>query len=225
MSARESSTNKCSSSSVVFGDQPVSDPTDELLKRLSKKEFDVDLLQVLEQNPSVSFGIKDLLKQINILTTPLEIADVILELGLLIDEITPDFNRMWEALIKIHNKMETQLAEWDDASESTNKVTKLEQSLEQNKEEFETCANNITSWEQQIEELQTKIQKAKERQKEIHKLYHSELETEIQVGVHHVEQTQTLEKEINVLNSNKNVLDRHLSLSKTKYTRMKALPL
>lgn len=48
------------------GGQPSSDPIDEFLKKIKEKEFDVDLLQVLEQNPSACFGIKDLLKQINI---------------------------------------------------------------------------------------------------------------------------------------------------------------
>lgn len=80
---------------------------------------------------------------------------------------------------KIQNKMETQSAKWDAADEFTNKVAKLEESLEQNKGEFETCAKNITVWERQIEELQTKIQQAKERQKEIQQLDSAELNTEI----------------------------------------------
>ena len=107
MSARGNSVDKCSSSSTVSGGQPFSDPVDELLKKINKKVFDVDLLQVLEQNPSSCFEIKDLLKQIDILITSPEIADVILELGLLIDQITTDFNHRREALNKFQNKMET----------------------------------------------------------------------------------------------------------------------
>lgn len=73
-------------------------------------------------------------------------------------------------MTKIERKKETQAAEWDAAIDSTTKVETLDKSFSQNQEEFDTCATNISAWEEHIKELRAKIQKAKGRQDEIQKL-------------------------------------------------------
>lgn len=123
MSTRGSSTNKCSSSSTILGGQSRNEPGDELLKKIKEKAFDVNLLQVLKHNPSDCFGINDLLKQVDILTTPPEIVDIVMELGLLVGQVIADLNHKREVSNKIQNKTDTQTTEWDAA---INKVAELE---------------------------------------------------------------------------------------------------
>ncbi|XP_050915494.1 uncharacterized protein LOC127130548 [Lathyrus oleraceus] len=122
ISARGGSNDKCSSSSIVSGGRYVSESADDLLKKIKEKAFDVDLLQVLENDPSACFGIKNLLKQVDILTNSLEVTDVIMELGLLIDQIIADLQRIKDASTKIQNKIETKAAEWEAGNESTTGV-------------------------------------------------------------------------------------------------------
>lgn len=129
MSARGSSSDKCSSSSTVSGSQSTNKPTDELLKKIKEKAFDVNLLQVLQNNPTACFGIKDLLKQVDILTTPPEIVDIVMELGLLIDKVSANLNRKSEVLNKIKNKTNSQTAEWVSVTKPTNKVSELEKGV------------------------------------------------------------------------------------------------
>ena len=89
----------------MSGGCSVSESADDLLKKIKEKAFNVDLLQVLENDSSFCFGIKDLLKWVNILTTFLEVTYVIMELGLLIDQITTDLYRIKDALTRIQNKI------------------------------------------------------------------------------------------------------------------------
>ncbi|XP_050909167.1 uncharacterized protein LOC127122938 [Lathyrus oleraceus] len=123
ISDKGSSNDKCSSSSTMFGGYLVSKSADDLLKNIKEKALDVDLLQVLENDPSACFGINDLLKRVDILTTSLEVVDVIIEIGLLIDQITTDLHCIKYASTKIQNKTETQAAKWEVVTESTTRVS------------------------------------------------------------------------------------------------------
>lgn len=101
-------------------------------------------------------------------------------------------------------------------------MAELEKGSELNKKEVEACDKNIEAWEQQIKELQAKITKVNERRDELLKHDQDKLTKEIQVGMHHVERAQKLEKEIDSLISNKYVYERRLRLQKSKYHKMKA---
>lgn len=98
-----------------------------------------------------------------------------MNLELLIDEVVTKLNRIREALNKIHNKSETQAAEWDAATKSTTKVAELEKGSEQNKKEVEACDKNIEAWEQKIREFRDKVTKAKEHKDELLKRDQDEL--------------------------------------------------
>lgn len=126
ISERGSSTEKIPSTSTVSGTQSTSKSGDELLLKIKEKAFDIDLFQLLEKDTTICFGIKDLLKQVDVLNASPEVADVIMDLGLLIDQVVMELNCIREASNKIQNKSETQAAKWDAATESTAKVVELE---------------------------------------------------------------------------------------------------
>lgn len=147
MTARGRSINNCSNSSTTSGGHSHVETTDKLLQNIKEKYFDVDMIEALENDTSACYGIKNLLKQVDILRSPPEFAEVIIELGILIDQVTIDFNHKWETTNKIQNKQETQEAEWDAVAESTKKVEDMETSFHQGQEEFNTCTANISAWE------------------------------------------------------------------------------
>lgn len=157
------------------------------------------MIQVLEGNPNSSYGIKNLLKKVDILSISSGAAYFVVELGFLPDQVSADLLRKQEASTKIERKKETQATKWDAAIESTTKVEILEKSFSQNQEEFDTCTTNISTWEEQIKELQAKIRKAKDRQDESQQLDRQKLDKEIIVGIYHVERAQQLGTEIDTL--------------------------
>lgn len=111
ISARGSSNEKYSSSSTVFGGRSKSESAHNLLKKIKEKSFDVDLLEVLESDPSACFGIKDLLKRVDILNISPEVADIITDIGLLIDQIIVDLHRVKDASTKIRSKTDARMVE------------------------------------------------------------------------------------------------------------------
>lgn len=128
ISARGSSNEKYSSFSTVSGGRSKSKSSENLLKKIKEKVFDVDLLKVMENDPSAFFGIKDLLKSVDILNTSSEVVDIIMDLGLLINQITADLHHVKDASTKIRSKIEAHMIEWEDATESTTRVAELETS-------------------------------------------------------------------------------------------------
>lgn len=221
ISARGGSSEKSLSSSTVSGGQTVSKSGGKVLQKLKQKAFDTDIIQLLESDTSAPYGIKDLLKQIDIMHASPEVTDLIMDLGLLIDCVVVDLNRIREALNKIQNKSDTQTAEWEAATKSIAKSMELEKASEKNKMEVEAYDRNIEPWEQKIKELQTNIVKAKECKEELLKLDEDELAKEVQIGMHHVERAQRLGKEIDNLICNKSRWERRLKLHKSKYQKMK----
>lgn len=59
MNARTSST---SNSSTTFGGCPTIEPIDQLFHKIREKVFDIDLIQLVENNTSSCHGIKELLR-------------------------------------------------------------------------------------------------------------------------------------------------------------------
>lgn len=73
-----SSNEKSHSTSTVLGGQPTSKPSDDVLLKIKDKVFYVDLLQLLESDTSVSFSIKYLLKQVNVVDVAPKVVEVIM---------------------------------------------------------------------------------------------------------------------------------------------------
>lgn len=78
-------------------------------------------------------------------------------------------------------------------TESRTKVEVLENFFKKNQEELDTYVANNSTWEEQIIEMHANIWKSKARQEETKKLDRKQLNEDIEVGVHHVEQAQKLE--------------------------------
>lgn len=91
----------------MLGGQSTSKYGDKLLLKIKEKTFDIDLLQLLENDTTACFGIKDLLKQVDILNASPEFADVMMDMGLLIDQVIAELNHIMGTSNKIHNKSET----------------------------------------------------------------------------------------------------------------------
>lgn len=113
---------------------------------------------------------------------------------------------------KIQSKSQTQIAEWEAATECVAKSDELEKAYEKNKKEVEACDKNIEAWEKQIKELQTKIVKAKECKEKLLKLDGDVLAKEVEIGMHHVERAQKLGEEIATLTCHKSGWERRLQL-------------
>lgn len=92
MSAKGSLIDKCLSSSTASGGHSHVETTDKLLQKMKENFFDVVMIEALEKDTATYHGIKNLLKQVNILSSPPEVAEVVVELGILIDQVIVDFN-------------------------------------------------------------------------------------------------------------------------------------
>lgn len=79
----------------------MSESVNDLLKNIKEKAFDIDLLQVLENDPFACFRIKDILKRVGTLTISPKVTNIIMELGLLIDQIIADLHCIKDASTKI----------------------------------------------------------------------------------------------------------------------------
>lgn len=145
ISVRGSSSDKSLSTSTVSGGQTTSQSGSQVLQKLKENSFNTDLIQLLENDTSASYGIKDLLKKIYVVQASLEVADLVMDLGLLIDCVVADLTRIREASSKIQSKSETQTAEWEATTESIAKSVELEKASK--KKKVEACDKNIEAWE------------------------------------------------------------------------------
>lgn len=143
ISARGSSSEKSPSTSTVSGGPTTSQSGSEVLHKLKEKAFDIELIQLLENDTSASYEIKDLLKQIDVVHASSDVANLVMDLGMLIDCVVVNLSRIKEASNKIQSKSETQAIEWEATSESIAKSAELEKASEKNKKEVVACDKNI----------------------------------------------------------------------------------
>lgn len=94
ISARESSTDKSVSILTTSGDKSPSDPCNALLQKLKAKIFDVDLFQLLENNNLASYELKNLLKQAEQMDTFPEVSAIVIELGIMVEQVVVDVIRV-----------------------------------------------------------------------------------------------------------------------------------
>lgn len=90
ISSTSSLSEKSPSTSIVSRGPTTSQSGSEVLQKHKEKAFDIDLIQLLENDTSDFFGIKDLLKQINVVHASSDIVDLVMDLGLLIDCVVAD---------------------------------------------------------------------------------------------------------------------------------------
>lgn len=90
LSYREISSEKSLSTVMASDDQPSSTPADEVLSKIKEKIFRGDLFLLLLDDPSAPLTLKALLNQVNLLEASPEVANVILEIGTMINQAVED---------------------------------------------------------------------------------------------------------------------------------------
>lgn len=103
-SSKESSSDKSISASTASGGRSSTDPCNALLQKIKAKIFDVDMFFLLERDSLTSFALKELLKQAEVLELSPEVSEVIMELGLMIDQVVVDINCVRNTLTTINSK-------------------------------------------------------------------------------------------------------------------------
>lgn len=187
LSRRESSSERSLSTSITSEDQASSKPLDEALLNIKENIFKGDLFLLLLANPSAPLSLKTLLNQVNLLEASPKVANVILELGIMIEQIVVDHKLLPQITEEIEKKVGVEPTAWDTATESTNKALEQEQTKEKNKAEIEDHDRDIAYWEAQIKELHAKISEARKRKGEILKFDDTSMAKELDFGLEFVE--------------------------------------
>lgn len=217
LSFRESSSDKILSTSVSE-DQPSRTPAYEVLSKIKDKVFKGDLFLLLLADPSAPLTLKALPSQVNMLEASLEVANVILEIGTMIDQVVADH----KLLPQLTGEIEKKYGFEDAATESTNKAMELEQTKQKNKEKVEGHNCNIASWGKQIEELQAKIFDVERRRDQLLEFDEALMAQEISFGMEFVQKARQLESDVKLLRSNRFLCEKRLELLKAKYLQIKA---
>ncbi|CAI8613874.1 unnamed protein product [Vicia faba] len=98
------STNKCSSSSIVSGRVSSVEPLEDVLRQLRAKLLSVDLFNMLVTDSMFCYGLKGLLKKVYLLTVPHYILRFVVEFTPFLDQIIADIARKNDTLYKMQPK-------------------------------------------------------------------------------------------------------------------------
>ncbi|XP_050876674.1 uncharacterized protein LOC127080398 [Lathyrus oleraceus] len=175
------STDSSQSSSTTSGATSEAPSLGNILTKIKMKILDVDLFKILEENSLAHLELKKLLKQVNVLEASAEVGSFVMELMTLIDLATADLLCQRDLTNQISSKSETQTAEWDAVSTSTNKVSRLQKLSETYVKEVAACDDNIQKLEKQIAALQEKISQEKKRKASIQQPRQNEIDDELRV--------------------------------------------
>lgn len=132
LSCRESSYDQSHNTSVSE-DQPSSTPAGEILSKIKDIVFKGVLFLLLLADPSAPLNLKALLIQVELLEAPPEVANVILEIGTMINQVVADHKLLPHLTGEIEKKSGSEAAAWDAATEYTNKAMQLEHTKQKNK--------------------------------------------------------------------------------------------
>lgn len=221
LSCRESSYEKILSTTSASKDQPSSTPEDEVFSKIKDKIFKGDLFLLLLADSSAPLTLKAFLNQVDLLETSLEVANVILEIGTMIDQVVIDYKLLPQLTGEIEKKVGSEAASWDAATKSTNKVMELEQTKQKNKEKIEGHDRDIAPWRKQIEELQAKIPEAERSKSELLEFHDALMAKELEFGMEFVEHAWKLESEIKLLQSKRCLCEKRRELLKAKDLQIK----
>lgn len=119
-----------------------------MLSKIKEKIFKGDLFLLLLADPSAPLTLKALLNQVNLLEASLKVANVILEIETMIDQVVDDHKLLPQVTREIEKKVGSEVAAWDATTEWTNKAIEMEYIKQKNKEEIEfhdRCFMEITN--------------------------------------------------------------------------------
>jgi hypothetical protein len=203
-------------------DQPSSTSTGEILSKIKDKVFKGDLLLLLLADPSAPLTLKALLSHVNLLEASPEVANVILEIGTMIDQAVIDHKLLPHLMGEIEKKSGSEAAAWDAATEYTNKAMESEHAKQKNKEKVDAHDRNIASWRQQISELQAKISDAEKDKQQLLEFDDAPMAQDLSLGMEFVEKARQLESDVKLIRSKRSLCEKRLELLKAKYLLIKA---
>lgn len=182
----ERSSEKILSTASTSDDQPSSTPANEVLSKMNEKVFKGDLFLLLLAGPSSPLTLNALVNQVNLLEVSPKVANVILEISTLIDQVVEDLKLLPQLTGEIEKKTGSEAAAWDAATESTNKAMELEKMKQKNKEKIECHDRGNSSWRKQIEELHEKIPEAEKSKSELLEFDDALMAKELEFGMEFV---------------------------------------
>lgn len=183
MSSREISSEESLSTASASNDQPSSTPGNEVLSKIKDKIFKGDLFLLLLNDTSSPLTLRALLNKVNLIEASPEVANVILEVGTLIDQVVEDHKLLPQLTGGIEKKTGSEAAAWDATTKSTNKAMELELTKQNNKEKIEGYDRDIASWRKQIEELQHKIFEVERSKSELLEFKDALMAKELEFGM------------------------------------------
>ncbi|XP_058777297.1 uncharacterized protein LOC131651646 [Vicia villosa] len=221
MNAKNVSPIRVEPSSNILAESDKGNDISNLLCQIKKKFFETNLIEALSKDSTGCFGLKNLLKKVDLLLVSEEVSQVIVSLSSLVDQLQVDTLRKRDVDEQLNTKVTSHSSSWKAAGDATIKAGTLELESAKRQKEYETCGADIKSWEQEIERLEAKIKTAKSRQEEIKQSKQNELNEVVQIGIQHLEMAQKLVLEIEELKKQQALIERRLSLWASQYSNMK----
>ena len=163
---------------------------------------------------------KNLLSRIDLSTCPYDVAEIIYDLQLLLDEVNTAYIRTHGIEAKIRTKQEALSKAYDQTSELTKQAEALELAKNQAKDRHDVLARSISYWESQIEELKQKIEGAKNEQTALESVDDQGLANLVTQSLQQMEVAEGINQEIKELESMRNSSQCKINLCKRKLARL-----
>lgn len=99
---------------------------------------------------------------------------------------------------------------------------KSEKTTQKNKEKVDAHDRNITSWRQQISELQAKISDVEKTKQQLLEFDDASMAQDLSLGMEFIEKARQLESDVKLLRSKRSLCEKRPELLKVKYLKIKA---
>ncbi|XP_058739472.1 uncharacterized protein LOC131611475 [Vicia villosa] len=207
--------------STVLAGAGEKDDISKLLHQIRERFFETNLVEALSSDSTKYYGLNNLLKKVDLLLVLVEVSEVIVLLSSLIEQLQSNLLRKRDIDGQLTAKMTSHSSSWEAANNATKKADTLKLECSKNQREYEECEANIKAWKQEIEKLKGKIKDAQSRQVKIQKTNQDELTEVAQSGIRHFETAQKLVPEIEELKRQQALIERHMSLWESQYSKIK----
>ena len=221
LEGRESSSDH--SASTASGRSTSTSPLDEALQKVKAQIFKRDLMLTLEGEPTAPSFLKTILKVVDLLVAPPDVASVILDLLSIVDQVSADYNRQRILNREIEEANGQVAAAWHAATESASRVKDLSKAQEARQKSVEEIDRDNAQLRVQIAELEAKIAANDKKKEELLAVNNeSKSQEELTEGLRHVDRAQSLDAKLETLHQSKALCDRQLELQRIKYLQIKA---
>jgi chromosome segregation ATPase len=194
---------------------------DQLLQEVNKTIFQADFFTILQDNPGAYFSMKNLLTQIDLSICPSDVAEIIYDLQLLLDEVNTAYIRLHGIEEKTRTKQEALSQAYDQTSKLTEKAEALELSKNKAKDRHDILDRSILFWESQIKELKQKIEDARTEQTNLKSVDDQGLADLVSQSLKQMEMAEGIGQEIKELEGIKHMNQCRINLCKSKFAKLK----